>query len=60
MQKRKSQTISHRKDALDGINSSLNDDKEEIKDQEFDNIAIEKYPRKHRGKRLKYEQAQII
>ena len=36
------QSISHRKDALDGINNRLNDDREEKKTSELDHIAIEK------------------
>ena len=36
------QSLSHRKDALDGINNRLNDDREEKKTSELDHIAIEK------------------
>ena len=39
------QSISHRKDALDGINNRLNDDREEKKTSELDHIAIEKQPK---------------
>ena len=42
MQKKIKQSLSHRKDALDGINNRLNDDREEKKTSELDHIAIEK------------------
>ena len=39
------QSLSHRKDALDGINNRLNDGREEKKISELDHIAIEKQPK---------------
>lgn len=42
MQKKIKQSLSHRKDALDGINSRLNDGREEKKISGLDDIAIEK------------------